>query len=719
MLTWWNRPSRGLILGATAAAATIVGAFAYDQWAAYEAAIARTERDLRNAAGLLAEHTARSFDTIKDTLEAVARVREDVRAGGVPRDAETIYNILRGIHGNSPVSRGIGWIDRTGQQVASSVSPVPLSLNISSQEHFRAHSNGTAAGEFYVGTPIRSARDGSWIVNVTRRISDPDGGFAGVVGATLNPDYLHGVYRSIELGPSRVVTLFRRDGTILAREPGGDQFLGRAPAGGRGPFPPHVTVTGPTGSFQARGLADREERIVGYAPVPGPDFVVTVALTRADALAEFHDNLRADGIRTGLWVLMLLAGTMILLRQLGRRERLQAELQLASKAALAASEAKSDFLSRMSHELRTPLNAVIGFGQLLQLNRERNLTDDQREYANHVVSGGHHLLGLVNEVLDLSGIESGKLKLSIERVGVLDMLTQIHRTMKPVADKSGIAMPGIDAAAVPDIRADAQRLRQVLLNLVSNAVKYNREGGSVALSAMPVSDGRVRIIVTDTGIGISPEHQRELFQPFHRLGAEYTAVEGTGIGLALAKRLVEAMGGRIGFDTEVGRGSRFWIEFPIETAGSVSADGNVSAVSPSTPARGGYTMLYVEDNPANLRLVEHLVRTFPDVTLLTAPRPQLGLDLARAHRPNVIVLDINLPEMSGFELLARLKAMPETRDIPVVALSAAAMPKDIKRGLAAGFFSYMTKPLDVSEFQRNIEAALKHRPSIPAVAIGT
>ena len=714
MLSWLNRPSRELAIGAVAAAAAILGTFAYDQWAAYEAAIARTERDLRNAAGLLAEHTARSLDTIKDALEAVARVREDVRRGGVPRDPETIHNILRAIHGGSPVSRGIGWIDRTGQQVASSVSPVPLSLNISGQEHFRVHAEGTATDEFYVGAPIRSARDGSWIVNVTHRLSDSDGSFAGVAGATLNPDYLHRVYRSIELGPSRVVTLFRRDGVVLAREPGGDHLLGRAPAGGRGPFPPHVTVTGPTGAFRARGLADREERIVGYAPVPGPDFVVTVALTRADALAEFHASLRSDGIRTGLWMAMLLAGTVMLTGQLRRRERLQAELQVASKAAAAASEAKSDFLSRMSHELRTPLNAVIGFGQLLQINREQTLTKVQREYADHIVGGGQHLLSLVNEVLDLSGVETGKMKLSLERVGVLEMLTQIHSTMKPVAAKNGITMLDIGMAVVPDIRADAQRLRQVLLNLVSNAVKYNREGGSVALSAAQVSEARVRIVVTDTGIGISPGHQKELFQPFHRLGAEYTAIEGTGIGLALAKRLVEAMGGSIGFTTEVGRGSSFWIEFPIETADNVLADGKATAASGVAPARG-YTMLYVEDNPANLRLVEHLVATFPDVTLLTAPRPQLGLDLARAHRPNVIILDINLPDMNGFEVLARLKAMPETRDIPVLALSAAAMPKDIKRGLAAGFFSYMTKPLDVNEFQSNVEAALKgNRSAQPA-----
>lgn len=712
MLRWLNRPSRQIAIGAAMAAAAILGTFAYGHWTSYGAALARSERDLRNAAGLLAAHTARTLDTVKDALEAVTRVSQDVQAGLVPRDAATVHHVLRGIHGGSPVSKGIGWIDGSGQQVASSVSAVPLTINISGQEHFRVHAEGTAGPGLYVGTPIRSARDGSWIVNVTQRLNGPGGEFAGIAGATLDPEYLHRVYRGLELGPSRVVTLFRGDGVILAREPGGDAFLGQKPAVGRGPFPPHVVISGPTGTFQARGLADHAERIVGYAPVAGLDFVVTVALTRADALAEFHDDLRTDGIRTGLWVLMLFAGAAMLVRQLRRREQVQAELEIAKGAAEAANAAKADFLSRMSHELRTPLNAIIGFSQLLQMNRERTLTTAQREYSQHILGSGQHLLGLVNEVLDLAGIDSGQVKLSIERVVVAEALATVCRTMAPIAAKAGVALEAGPLADVPDVRADAQRLRQVLLNLVSNAIKYNREAGRVTLSANRQDNGRLRIAVADTGLGIVPERASDLFLPFHRLGAEYTAVEGTGIGLALSKRLVEAMDGTIGFTSELGKGSTFWVELPVETERVETSRASVSdfPMAASEPSRG-YSLLYIEDNPSSLQLVEHVVRTLPDVTMLSAARPQLGLDLAVAHRPKVIIVDINLPEMSGFEVLARLKAMPETRDIPVIALSAAAMPKDVKRGLAAGFFAYKTKPFDVMDFIATVEAALASKPA--------
>ncbi len=383
----------------------------------------------------------------------------------------------------------------------------------------------------------------------------------------------------------------------------------------------------------------------------------------------------------------------------------------ATKVAEVANRAKSDFLARMSHELRTPLNAIMGFAQMLQLDRTKNLTRKQKEYSEHIYSSGQHLLALVNDVLDIAAIEAGKLRLSIEPVVVADTLRYVSTMMQPLAAKAGVTLEVSGGNDAPKVRADGLRLRQVLLNLVSNAIKYNRPGGSVTLTIANVADGALRFAVADTGIGIAQAHQGNIFEPFNRANAVDSAVEGTGIGLALSKRLVEAMGGVIGFTSEVGKGSTFWFDMPIESAGLElqSAAGDAGARK-SSPADNGYSLLYVEDNPANLRLMEHLLSTHSSAAMLAAPTPQMGLDLAVAHRPEVIVLDIDLPGMSGLELLARLKGMPETCDIPVIALTASATSGEIKRGVAAGFFRYLTKPIVVNEFFDAVMAAVGDQP---------
>jgi PAS domain S-box-containing protein len=395
------------------------------------------------------------------------------------------------------------------------------------------------------------------------------------------------------------------------------------------------------------------------------------------------------------------------IRDISQRRRIEHELARARQEEQAASRAKSDFLSSMSHELRTPLNAVIGFAQILEMEGADILTARQREYLDYIRSGGEHLLKLVNEVLDLSKIEAGRLNLAVEPINVFDALEQIHQTMVPIADKAGIRFDLLLPEEIADVKADRLRLHQVLLNLVSNAIKYNRPGGRVAVTARAAADDRIEFVVTDTGLGISPQRQKDLFQPFQRLGAEHSAIEGTGLGLSLSRRLVEAMGGTIGLTSEPGQGSRVWFELPSEpgtqrTSHSAAA---APAVLPGAQART-YSLLHIDDNPISIRLMESIIRTLPQVRMMSAGTPQLGLEIAKAHRPDIILLDLHLPEMDGFQVLAKLKEMAETRDIPVLALTASAYPGDIKRGLTAGFFRYLTKPIDIKALFTAIDEAL-------------
>jgi len=376
-----------------------------------------------------------------------------------------------------------------------------------------------------------------------------------------------------------------------------------------------------------------------------------------------------------------------------RQERQRA--QRAEEAAAAANRAKSEFLSRMSHELRTPLNGILGFAQLLELDAQN---PEQREGIEHILRGGRHLLGLINEVLDIARIEAGKLTISLEPVPAGDVISSALDLVRPQAASRGIRLPAA-IACDGHVMADRQRLQQVLLNLLSNAVKYNREGGTVSVSCDRGPAGRFRLTVADTGPGIAPERMHRLFTPFDRLDAPETSVEGTGLGLALSKGLVELMGGALRAESTLGHGSRFSVELPmVESPTRALGRATVTiALEPDQPGVRG-TVLYVEDNLSNLRLVERIVTRRPGITLLSAMQGSHGLELAQAHRPDLIVLDLHLPDMSGQEVLAQLRAEPGTREIPVVILSADATPSQVSRLLQQGAHAYLTKPLVVTQF---------------------
>jgi PAS domain S-box-containing protein len=411
-----------------------------------------------------------------------------------------------------------------------------------------------------------------------------------------------------------------------------------------------------------------------------------------------------------------LQGVFAAARDVTERKRLDqvlqeknVELESAKSAAEKANLAKSDFLSSMSHELRSPLNAILGFAQLMESDSPP-ATPSQKESIAQILQAGWHLLKLINEILDLAKIESGQVPLSREPVSLAEVMLECQGMIEPQAQQRGISMtfPPFDIPYF--VHADRTRVKQVLINLLSNAVKYNREQGTIEVKCTESTPGRIRVSVGDAGVGLNSEQLAQLFQAFNRLGQEAGGEEGTGIGLVVAKRLVELMGGLIGVESTVGVGSVFWFELISVAAPHLSMEGGGAAkvAQPQVPREARlHTLLYVEDNPANLKLVEQTIARHPDMHLLTAVNGNSGIEIARASQPDVVLTDINLPDINGFEVLKILRSDPATAHIPVIAISANAMPRDIERGLKVGFFRYITKPIKLNELMEALDAALE------------
>ena len=409
-----------------------------------------------------------------------------------------------------------------------------------------------------------------------------------------------------------------------------------------------------------------------------------------------------------------LQGVFAAARDVTERKRLDqvlkeynVELMSARSVAEKANLAKSEFLSSMSHELRSPLNAILGFAQLMESDAVPP-TPNQRESIDQILQAGWHLLKLIEEILDLAKVESGQVPVSREPVQLAEVLRECRGMIEPMAHKRGVTLtfPSVDLPFY--VHADRTRVKQVLINLLSNAIKYNVTGGAIDVTCT-TTPGWIRLSIRDTGAGLSPDKVAQLFQAFNRLGQEAGGEEGTGIGLVVAKRLVELMGGTIGAESTEGAGSLFWFELLSVEEPLLDVEEGAAKLQPALPHSrpdGAYTVLYVEDNPANLKLVEQIVARHGDLHLLSAGDGRQGLELARSAMPDVILLDINLPGIDGFEVLEILRSDPLTAGIPVIALSANAMVSDIERGQVAGFFSYLTKPIKVTELMGCLDLAL-------------
>lgn len=394
-------------------------------------------------------------------------------------------------------------------------------------------------------------------------------------------------------------------------------------------------------------------------------------------------NMKIDGVKT----------FTAICHDITHKKRDEEELRRAMLLAENANNAKSEFLSSMSHELRTPLNAIMGFSQLLQMNA---LSHEQRDQVKDIYSAGEHLLGLINDILDLAKIEAGQLNLSIEPVLTRDLLDECLKFIKSIAEKNSITIYDRTSEMLPNIQTDHLRGKQVILNLISNAIKYNSVQGSVCLTSEVLADNFLRIKVTDTGAGIAKDKQTSMFQPFNRLGAESSAIEGTGIGLSLTKNLIEGMGGRIGFISSEVKGSSFWLDFPLSEQKSNASLDEVKDQFNEIKNLSGH-VIYIEDNITNLKLIQSLFKNNTDIILTSAKSAEEGLKLIEKNIPDVVLMDINLPGMSGIEALKLLKRDKTTKHIPIIAISANAMPEIVNKGKEEGFIHYLTKPIDLKK----------------------
>lgn len=533
----------------------------------------------------------------------------------------------------------------------------------------------------------------SFLMEALRELTDSDYALIGEVlpTSTTNALKIHAITDLSWSDESRHLMEQLRSGDMRLTNP--DSLLGRVFAHGdvvitddvyhhaqRGGFPPgHPRIDNYLGAPIFSG-----DKLIGMFAIANSQ--QTLSQTLLDWLQPFTDTC---------------ALLINLYRQMAEREQVTRDLAAARDQAEQANKAKSEFLSSMSHELRTPLNAILGFAQLLGKGRRDPLSEKQQRQINQIEKSGQHLLSLINEVLDLAKIESGHMTLSIEPIAMEGVIDDACSTLEASIDAAGLTLQRPPLAKPWQVAADYTRTKQVLLNLLSNAIKYNRPQGSIRMT-VEQQGSELCVRVTDSGYGIAPERQHELFEPFNRLDAEHGTIEGTGIGLAITRELVERMRGQIGVTSTPGQGATFWFTLPLTEASPPNESSVARTLANATANPRRLHLLYIEDNPTNQRLMEDIMEDFDQVRLQTVTSAELGLDIMRHSPPDLVLMDIHLPGMNGYQALDAIQHDPRLQHIPVVALSANAMERDRAHGLAAGFADYLTKPIDIDQLSSTL-----------------
>ncbi len=703
----------------------------------------REQRDVETAsiavARALVQAIDREFASAEAALYALGS-SNNITEGNFERFHQRALQVLPHLPGNS-----IALVDRTGQQLVNTAvafgTPLPR-IPIDQPIVAALHSGKPEIIDLVIGRVTRKPVFGIGVPIFV------EGKVEFLLQMGMSPERIAGILRQQQLRPDVIVAALDRNGKIVARSTRSEEFVGRK---GTDDLLEQLAQR-PEGALRATTL-EGISVITSFSRSPDSGWSVAIGVPVTGLLANMQRAISVTvvAILAMLGVTALLArniavriassiravatatpdtgngpagstvpvvGPIIEVNDLSRALAVAARLadQRAAerdaaaqheREAEAANRAKSEFLTQMSHELRTPMNGILGFAQLLEIRKFGDLTPKQREYVAHIAASGRHLLDLVNDILDLSKIETDRLSVVPENVRLGPLLASCVASLREMADEAGIRLDtaGIDGP-LPEVFADPTRLSQAVINLGSNAIKYNRPDGSVRFSCAHAPDGRVRIVIEDTGIGIAADKLDSLFQPFNRLGAERTRIEGTGIGLALSRRFVERMDGTIGYSSTPGVGSRFWIDIPARRADAADGSAAPQSAGHGAPARRSYSILHVEDHPASRVLVRDILATLDGVRLLEASDGASGLESLRMHRPDLVILDIGLPDMDGYEVLDRIRRDPAFDRVPVLGLSADALPHHIERAGKAGFFGYITKPIEVNAFLDAVRSAI-------------